>query len=229
MIQSIVTKYKLIDQPIVVTNKGGGSGGEGFLHGKTAAGDPHRVTFGTNNEYLLPLVAKMPCKGDDLTPVASLVLDEFFSGCPEIPYKDVQSYIAAAKAKPETFKMGGSQSKDTDQTPHQHDRGGHRREIPLCAVQERQRSRGATGRRPYRFQHQQPEREYRPVEGRPVKPLACSARYGGAGAQDHRRHGLVDIPTCKEAGLAIEQYSQPRTVWLPGGVPADAVTFYADL
>ncbi len=33
-IQSIVTKYKLIDQPIVVLNKGGGSGAEGFLYGK---------------------------------------------------------------------------------------------------------------------------------------------------------------------------------------------------
>ncbi len=41
--------------------------------------------------------------------------------------------------------------------------------------------------------------------------------------------GWSDIPTCKEAGLPIEQYSQPRTVWLPGGVPADAVAFYADV
>ena len=53
------TKYKLIDQPIVVTNKGGGSGAEGFVYGKAAAGDPHKLTFGTNNEYLLPLIAKL--------------------------------------------------------------------------------------------------------------------------------------------------------------------------
>ena len=30
--------------------------------------------------------------------------------------QDGQGYIDAAKAKPGTFKMGGSQSKDTDQT-----------------------------------------------------------------------------------------------------------------
>ena len=41
--------------------------------------------------------------------------------------------------------------------------------------------------------------------------------------------GWSDIPTCKEAGLPIEQFQMPRTVWLPGGVPADAVAFYADL
>jgi len=116
-IQSIVTKYKLIDQPIVVLNKGGGSGAEGFLYGKAAVGDPHKVTFATNNEYLLPLIAKLAWKGDDFTPVASVALDEFIlwvNGKSE--YKTAKAYIDAVKAKPDTFKMGGSQSKDTDQT-----------------------------------------------------------------------------------------------------------------
>jgi tripartite-type tricarboxylate transporter receptor subunit TctC len=35
-----------------------------------------------------------------------------------------------------------------------------------------------------------------------------------------------DIPTCAESGIPIEQYQQPRTVWLPKGVPADAVAYY---
>ena len=46
-----------------------------------------------------------------------MALDEFMlwvNG--EAPYKDAKSFIEAAKAKPETLKMGGSQSKDTDQT-----------------------------------------------------------------------------------------------------------------
>jgi tripartite-type tricarboxylate transporter receptor subunit TctC len=38
-----------------------------------------------------------------------------------------------------------------------------------------------------------------------------------------------DIPTCVEAGLAIEQFQQPRTVWLPGKVTADQAAFYVDL
>ncbi|HET7134735.1 MAG TPA: tripartite tricarboxylate transporter substrate binding protein, partial [Casimicrobiaceae bacterium] len=41
-IQSIVTKHKLIDQPIVVLNKGGGSGAEGFQYGKGPAGDAYK-------------------------------------------------------------------------------------------------------------------------------------------------------------------------------------------
>jgi len=38
-----------------------------------------------------------------------------------------------------------------------------------------------------------------------------------------------DIPTCVESGLAIPQFQQPRTVWLPGKVTADQATFYIDL
>ena len=41
--------------------------------------------------------------------------------------------------------------------------------------------------------------------------------------------GWSDIPTCKEAGIPIDQFQMPRTVWLPGGVPAEAVAFYADV
>ncbi len=41
-------RNNLVQQPIVVTLKGGGSGAEGFVYGKTGAGDPHRVVFGTS-------------------------------------------------------------------------------------------------------------------------------------------------------------------------------------
>jgi putative tricarboxylic transport membrane protein len=34
------------------------------------------------------------------------------------------------------------------------------------------------------------------------------------------------IPTCKEAGLPIERYQMPRTVWLPNGVTGEQVAFY---
>lgn len=117
VIQSIITKHKLIEQPIVVLNKGGGSGAEGYVYGKGGKGEPHRVVFGTNNAYLLPYVAKLGYKFSDLTPVAALALDEFLiwvNG--SAPYDDAKSYIEAVKAKPGSFKMAGSQSKDTDQT-----------------------------------------------------------------------------------------------------------------
>src|SRR4051812_34088362 len=50
-VQSIITKYKLVDQPVQVVNKAGGSGAEGYIYGKSSAGDPYKVVFGTNNAW----------------------------------------------------------------------------------------------------------------------------------------------------------------------------------
>ena len=47
-VQSIIVKYKMTDQPIVVVNKPGGSGAEGYTYAKAAPGDPYRVVFGTS-------------------------------------------------------------------------------------------------------------------------------------------------------------------------------------
>ncbi len=41
-VQAIITKYKLVDQPIVVVNKGGGSGAEGYVYGKASPAIPTR-------------------------------------------------------------------------------------------------------------------------------------------------------------------------------------------
>ncbi len=89
-----------------------------------------------------------------------MALDEFIlwvNG--KSDYKTAKAYIDAAKAKPDTFKMGGSQSKDTDQTLTSEITRRDRRQVPLRAVQERRRGGRAARRRPHRLEHQQSERE----------------------------------------------------------------------
>lgn len=231
LVQAVVTKYKLMDQSIVVVNKGGGSGAEGFVHGKTAAGDPHKVIFATNNEYLLPYVAKLAFKPEDLTPVAAMALDEFLIWVnANSPYQDARSYIEAVKAKPATFKMGGSQSKDTDQT--------------LTSLIE-----DATGTKfiyvPFKSGGEaavqlagghidsntnNPNENVGQWKGGMVRPLCVfSAARMPQGPKVTETMSWSDIPTCKESGIPIEQFQMPRTVWLPARVPAEAVAFYVDL
>src|SRR5919205_2525180 len=77
MVQSIIQKYNLVDQPILVTPKGGGSGAEAYVYVKAAAADPHKLVFGTSNLYTLPLVAKVAFRHTDFVPVAAMVFDEF--------------------------------------------------------------------------------------------------------------------------------------------------------
>src|SRR5262249_7021245 len=43
VVQGIVTKHNLMKQPMVVINKAGGAGGEGFLDVKNSKGNPHKL------------------------------------------------------------------------------------------------------------------------------------------------------------------------------------------
>lgn len=231
VVQSIITKHKFFDQPIVVVNKGGGSGAEGYVYGRQSKGDPHRVIFGTNNAYLLPYVAKLGYKFSDLTPVAGLALDEFIiwvNG--NSPYNDAKSYIDAVKAKPGGFKMAGSQSKDTDQTltsmiqlatgakwiyvPFQ---GGGAAAVQLAGNHVDSNTNN-------------PNENVGQWKAGQVKPLCVFSPVRLAKSEPiFEGKGWGDIPTCKEAGLPLETFQMPRTVWLPADVPADAVAFYADV
>ena len=87
-VQNIITKYKLTDQPVVVVNKAGGSGAEGYVYGKASAGDPYKVIFGTSNAWQQPLVSKVAFNYTDLTPIAAMAQDEFLLWVKQdAPYK----------------------------------------------------------------------------------------------------------------------------------------------
>ena len=117
-VQNIIAKYKLVEQPIVVVNKAGGSGAEGYTYTKAMAGDPYKVVFGTSNAWNQPMVSKVAYNYTDLTPIAAMVQDEFLLWVKQdAPYQNVQDFLKAVAAKPPgDFKMGGAQSKDTDET-----------------------------------------------------------------------------------------------------------------
>jgi len=116
LIDGIVKKYKLIDQPMVVINKGGGAGAEGFLEVKGANGDPHKIIITLSNLFTTPMATGIPFNWKDLTPVAMLALDEFVLWVnAEKNFKTAKEYVDAAKAANGTFKMGGTGSKQEDQ------------------------------------------------------------------------------------------------------------------
>jgi tripartite-type tricarboxylate transporter receptor subunit TctC len=230
-VQAIITKYKLMDQPVVVVNKGGGSGAEGFVYGKMAEGEPHKVIFATNNEWLLPLVAKLAYKPADLTPVATMAVDDFLLWThAKAPYKDAKSFIEAAKAKPGEIKIGGSQSKDTDQIlvkQIEKATGAKFTYVPFksggeAAVQLAGGHIDANVNNPAENLGQ--------FKAGAVLPLCVfSSERMTETEKVSRDMAWHDVPTCKEAGFGPERYQMPRTVFLPGKVPADAVTYYANV
>jgi len=115
--QGIITKHGLSKQPVVVVNKAGGAGGEGFLDVKNSKGNDHKLIITLSNLFTTPLATGIPVNWKDLTPLAMMALDEFVLWVnAEKPYKTVKDYVAAVKAAPDnTFKMGGTGSKQEDQ------------------------------------------------------------------------------------------------------------------
>jgi tripartite-type tricarboxylate transporter receptor subunit TctC len=61
-----------------------------------------------------------------------------------------------------------------------------------------------------------------------IRPLCIfSSERMAPGPKVTKDMGWSDIPTCKESGIPISTYQMPRTVWLPAGAPADAAAYYA--
>jgi len=115
-IQGIVTKHGLMKQSLVVINKSGGAGGEGFLDVKASRGNPHKIVITLSNLFTTPLATGIPFSWKDLTPVAMMALDEFVLWVNAgKPYKSVKEYMAAVKAANGQMKMGGTGSKQEDQ------------------------------------------------------------------------------------------------------------------
>jgi tripartite-type tricarboxylate transporter receptor subunit TctC len=117
LIQGVVAKNNLMKHSIVVVNKSGGAGAEGFLAVKEVKGDPHRIIITLSNLFTTPLATGVPFNWKDLTPVAMLALDQFVLWVnADTPYKGARDYIEAVKkAGPNKFKMGGTGSKQEDQ------------------------------------------------------------------------------------------------------------------
>src|SRR3954465_9885213 len=67
-IQGIITKHSLMKQPLVVVNKAGGAGGEGFLDVKGSAGNPHKLVITLSNLFTTPLGTGIPFNWKDPTP-----------------------------------------------------------------------------------------------------------------------------------------------------------------
>ncbi|QOG07421.1 tripartite tricarboxylate transporter substrate binding protein [Aureimonas sp. OT7] len=229
IIQSIIQKNDLMPVSIVVSNKGGGAGTEAFVDGKLAGNDPHKLVFGTNNEWLLPMVTKAAYGPGDLQPVAAMAMDEFLLWThADAPYENAADFVA--KAKEGNMKVGGSQSKDTDQilSKHlEHATGTKFTYIPFKSGGEAA-TQLAGAHLEANFNN--PQENVAQWRGGMVRPLCVFSPE----RMDYKEKvtdtmSWNDIPTCKEEGIAVGDYKMPRTIWMNAEVPQEAVAYYADV
>jgi len=116
-IQQMVTKHKLMNQPLNVVNKSGNSGAEGLLDVKAAAGNPHKLIITLSNLFTTPLATGTKFAWQDITPVQMMALDQFVLWVnAKSPYQSPKDVLDAMHAAPPgSIKLGGTGSKQEDQ------------------------------------------------------------------------------------------------------------------
>jgi len=230
VIAGIVAKHNLMKQSVVVINKSGGAGGEGFLDVKGSKDNPHKLVITLSNLFTTPLATGIPFSFRDLTPVAMMALDEFVLWVnAETPYKTAQDYIDAAKKAPGQMKMGGTGSKQEDQiitVAIEKATGAKFTYIPFkgggeVAVQLVGKHVDSTVNNPIEAVAQWRANSVRPLCVFDSKPLAYPDKITADKAWS-------DIPTCKSQGLDIE-YLMLRGFFMPPGVTKEQVDYYVDV
>jgi len=231
MLQGVITKNNLMKQPMIVVNKPGGAGAEGFLAMKEAKGDPNKIVITLSNLFTTPLATGVPFNWKDLTPVAMLALDQFVLWVnAETSYKTAKDYLAAVKTGgPNKFKMGGTGSKQEDQiitVAIEKATGTKFTYVPFkgggdVAVQLVGKHIDSTVNNPIEAVAQWRAGALRPLcvfddERMPYKAKVTDTM------------SWNDIPSCKEAGVPVD-YLMLRGIFMPAGVTKDQVDFYVDL
>ncbi len=231
-IQGVVTKHNLMKQPLIVINKGGGAGAEGFLDIKKSKGDPHNIIITLSNLFTTPYGTGVPFSWKEMTPVAMLALDQFVLWVnSEAPYKSAKEYIDAVKAGDDKkFKMGGTGSKQEDQI--------------LTAALEKVTA-------PKKFTYVPfggggtvaVQLVGKHVDSTVNNPIEAVAQWRAGALRplcifDDKRSTYTDkvtdtmawsdIPTCKEAGVMVD-YQMLRGIFMPADVSAEQTAYYVDL
>ncbi len=231
LIQGIIVKHKLMKESMVVVNKSGGAGAEGFLSVKEAKADPHKIIITLSNLFTTPMATGVPFNWKDMTPVSMMALDQFVLWVnAESPHKTAKDYLAAVKAAgPLKFKMGGTGSKQEDQiltvgiekatgtkfiyVPY---RGGGE-----VAVQLVGKHIDSTVNNPIEAVAQWRAGSLRPLCVFDDTRMPYKAKVTATESWN-------DIHTCQEAGIPTD-YVMLRGIFMAPGVTPDQLAFYVDL
>jgi tripartite-type tricarboxylate transporter receptor subunit TctC len=230
-IQGVVAKNNLMKQPIIVVNKSGGAGAEGFLDVKGDKGNPHKIIISLSNLFTTPLATGVPFNWRDLTPVQMLALDQFVLWVnADSPYKTTKDYVDALKAgAPNSFKMGGTGSKQEDQiitVALEKQTGAKFTYIPFkgggdVAVQLVGNHIDSSVNNPIEAVAQ--------WRGGQLKPLCVfddtRLPYKEKITKDM---AWSDIPTCKQSGVDVD-YVMLRGIFMAGGVTEAQRNYYVEL
>jgi len=221
MITGIMDENKWSPQPINVNNRPGGSGTIGFSYLISKKGDSHVVAGATPMIVSGKLQGRLPGNHRDAITVLMIVaIDELMlSVRSESPYKTVEEFVAAARARPGQLTVGGTGTHNEDHIfAHQFEQAA---KIKLKYVPF---NSGGEVTAALMGGHidagiMNPNEIDAQVDAGKAKNLAVAAK--------KRMAGAPDVPTFAEKGFPF-YWEQMRAVVGPAGMTPEAVVWWQD-
>lgn len=220
----IVNSEGLSPQPWVVTNRTGGAGLNGFKYLLDQEGDAHTIGAVTP-----AIPSALHAKKGDMDwrkamPVSNLIVDpQFLVVYHKTPYKTLEDFVSAAKAKPGTITVAGAQFGQEDHLTNlvmEKGTGIKTKFIPVeGGVQVKQNLAGGHVNAGWL---------------NPSEVVGSLASQGGtlvvlAVAMKDRLPAYPDVPTFVEKGHDVIFDMFFRGVLAPPKVNPDAIAFYSDV
>ncbi len=222
-IVTTIEQEKLSPVRFQVSNRVGGGGATAMNYVVDKRGDPGVLSVWTSLWISLPLVqAEARSTVADMTPVARLVIEPAMVVVrADSPFTTMKDLIEAARQKPGTIRQSGGSVTARDNIV-------------------RQLLMAATGTRWAFISFPAGSERIAALLGGHVELMIAEPTEAGeqiragklralAQVGEKRLAAFPDVPTLREAGMAIADVPQARGFVAPPGIPADALAFYEDL
>jgi len=221
-IASIIESEKLCPQPLIVTNRAGGSGLVGTTSVVQQRGNPHvLLTFIPGQAQAALVAGKGAPTFRELTPICNLALDEqLIVVKTDSPLKTIRDIIAEAKKRPGELTIGGTGSGQDDQICQrlfERSAGIRMRYVPFksggeCITALLGGHVNMIWANPPEFVPQ--------WEAKMVRPVAV--------AKATRMTDFPDVPALREIGHDVTYFFY-RGIMAAQDIPAETVAFYENM
>ncbi|MGE5465646.1 MAG: tripartite tricarboxylate transporter substrate binding protein [Methanocella sp.] len=215
-VADIITKEKLLSQPVTVSNRSGGSGAVAYNYIKSKRGDPHVILTVASGTFLT--AAARPEQGyglEHFTPLAFLAMDaQAVAVQAESKYGTMQDLIEAGKREPNQIAASVASATGTGRLLLyliERETGAKFKFVPFKSGADAAMS-VLGGHVPFTTENL--SEMFPQVEAKKMRVLAVTG--------EKRLPAVPDAPTLKELGYKIV-VGTGRGFALPAGVPKEAV------
>ena len=220
VVADVITREKLLPQPVVVVNKPGGGGAVGQQYVASRRGDPYVFLQASTNLVSVPIRTGLDLGVDKFQPLGAIGFDTNSIAVAEnSPFRTLKDLVAAARDKPKTISVGTtSPGGGAHSMMHKLEKlSGARFNI----VSFKSGAESVTAVMGGHI-HATAENLGEVLGQVEVKKLRLLGIPSGK-----RIAGLPDVPTLKEQGFDVEAGAL-RSFVAPAGIPRDAAKMLED-